>query len=74
MADNREVERLRYVLDVVLREAEAYAMGWRMDWSGFDGRDLLRHQIRPLVEWARAVASGADLPEYKDGTEFYESR
>lgn len=61
------------VLDVVLREAYAYAYGWRLDWSDFDGRTLLR-QISDLKKWAEQALEQEDMPEYTQGTEFLERR
>ena len=58
------------VLEVVLREMDAYALGWRMDWSYFDGRTL-RNQLTNLSEWARrSLYSREEDFNYTEGTDF----
>ncbi len=56
------------VLEVVLREMKAYGEGWRMDWSGFDGRTL-RDQLNSLAAWA-VKAQKEEIPQYIEGSEF----
>lgn len=63
-------DRLAKVLSTVLREMRAYGAGWRMDWSGFDGRTL-RDQLGGLADWAEAMLKdNAEWQDYNEGTEF----
>jgi len=62
------------VLDIVLREMQAYGCGWRNDWSDFDGRQL-RGQLIELALWAKkALAEEVVDGDYIEGTKFYEGR
>jgi hypothetical protein len=57
------------VLDIVLREMNAYGQAWRLDWSDFDGRSL-RGQLSSIATWAdEAVMIDGDC-DYTSGTEF----
>lgn len=57
------------VLPIVLREMCAIGTGWRLDWSGFDGRTL-RNQLDSLASWAKAALENPDLLEYTEGSDF----
>jgi len=62
------------VLDIVLREMQAYAYGWRCDWSDFDGRHL-RDQLNDLAIWAEGALTEEVVDgDYIEGTKFYEGR
>ena len=57
------------VLEIVLREMNAYGAGWRMNWSDFDGRSL-RSQLNEISKFAdKALASETDI-DYNWGSEF----
>ena len=57
------------VLDVVLREMASYSIGWRADWSDFDGR-ILREHMNRLEYWAREALNSKDDSDFTDGTNF----
>lgn len=63
--------RAANVLAVVLREMMAYAAGWRLDWSDFDGRTL-RDQLSDLATWAEK-ALVEEVEEFQCGTHFLDS-
>jgi len=56
-------------LETVLREMQAYGLGWRMFWGDFDGRTL-RDQLNSLADWAR----GDGEKDYTEGTEFLQRK
>lgn len=58
-------------LNILCREVDAIGVGWRMDWSEFDGRQLMR-QLQSLTEWALSD----NIDDITEGTEFleYQSR
>ena len=61
------------ILNIVLREMQAYGNGWRMRWVDFDGRQL-RRQLDDIVSWSAAARETAEPNDYTAGTEFYVSR
>ena len=67
------MKREEEVLKVVLREMCAYGEAWRLDWSDFDGRQLLR-QLDSLAEWAERALSDPTVGEYSDGTLFLDAQ
>lgn len=62
------------VLEITLREMKAFGMGWRMNWSEFDGR-YLRAQLNTLAEWAERAARGENVgDDYSEGSNFLEDQ
>ncbi len=65
--------REKEIIEILCREMRAYGNAWRMDWSDFDGRQLLS-QLGSLAIWAEnslKLEEGDDF-NYVDGTEFLE--
>ncbi len=61
------------ILNIVLREMQAYGNGWRMRWVDFDGRQL-RRQLDNIVSWSAAAREEGEPKDYTEGTDFYTSR
>ncbi len=61
------------VLEITLGEMQQIGAGWRVDWSGFDGR-YLRSQLDDLAKWANQAARDETRVEYTAGTNFHKEQ
>jgi hypothetical protein len=55
------------ILKTVLREMRMIGMGWRYNWSYFDGRTL-EEQLNRIIDWAQSNPE----TEYFYGSDFYD--
>ena len=62
----------RKVLDIVLREMCAYGVAYRLDWSDFDGRSLMR-ELGAIDTWAEEALLDPNAEDYREGTKYLES-